>query len=515
MINVYTENYGGICNDPFEFEGDYNALDATCKLNCIREKVFHLLVAQEQYTKELSDTEISLLKATDNKSQIDSYRRTMLLLAQRHDQQKPTLQDVIDSDLLDYLHRIQQEHFTDAGADYQKIKAFITKHSRQACFKFLRSSIANLFTNIEKNLKMFTFFDLPIVGSTTSLQEGTTSYQLKKDLFNKLLLPSHLPFTKKESVLKNMLYRMPLTDLLLLDSEAKLEELEPFCTSFGQLVAYAIYQSLNLHLIAQDNKLISEVNRVKEIFAETIGNAQDKALQLKNDLLRSNTSLFFTQEADALLMKALETDFHPIDKQNKSDGTLIFLKKDVWEKEYELINIEAYSHREKGTLNLIIATHQETKEQFLLATGHGSSNDAEDGRDQISLIVEKYHENRCRQGYEKLRLLIGIDANTKKKQDVEALKALLEEKGLETGSLGPTTIKKRMATVQHHKAGKRVADEEDFLIYLKATTDHHHPLVQDLHLGFDNKPLDILPLLPNAAHRSDHLPLGATIILRA
>lgn len=143
------------------------------------------------------------------------------------------------------------------------------------------------------------------------------------------------------------------------------------------------------------------------------------------------------------------------------------MQSDIFEPDYKIIEIKEYEGSLKGRLNVILATTKQTQEKFLLASGHGNSTRAEDGRLQISKMVEKFHELAKLPENAGLQLIIGIDANTKSEKDVEILRELADDLGLIATNAGPTTIKRRMVTAQHSKAGRYAVDEEDYVLTLK------------------------------------------------
>ena len=183
----------------------------------------------------------------------------------------------------------------------------------------------------------------------------------------------------------------------------------------------------------------------------------------------------------------------------------------MWEADYQVLSIEGYDGYGKGRLNVILATNKQTGGKFVLASAHGNSTRAEDGRLQIRLIKEKFDQLLQQPENAGLQLLIGIDANTKTEDDVFALRDHLETLGLLGTSVGPTTIKQRMVTVQHSKAGRFAIDEEDYLIILKPENGGTFLLTQPT-VGFSEEKPDINIPLPNVNTPSDHYPVGATLI---
>jgi hypothetical protein len=121
--------------------------------------------------------------------------------------------------------------------------------------------------------------------------------------------------------------------------------------------------------------------------------------------------------------------------------------------------------------------------------------------------MEKYHE--LSQG--DLQLVIGIDANTKTTEDVRLFREQLDRLGLIATSVGPTTIKKRMVSVQHEKVGRFAVDEEDYLITLKAENGGKFELTSPT-VGFKQERPEKLTPLPNVNNPSDHYPVGATLL---
>ncbi len=174
------------------------------------------------------------------------------------------------------------------------------------------------------------------------------------------------------------------------------------------------------------------------------------------------------QEGDSYAVKSLTIDglFLPVDKQNFKDGTIVLLRSDFWNPDYEIIPVDDYEGYKEGRLSVILATQKDTGQKFLLASGHGHSTKSEDGRLQVEKVINLL-DYLFKTKKENIKLLIGMDANTKSKEDIKEFNLLLDKLGLIRTSVGPTTIKKRMVTAQHEKAGKVMQDEEDYLITKK------------------------------------------------
>ena len=285
-----------------------------------------------------------------------------------------------------------------------------------------------------------------------------------------------------------------------------------FSTPAGQVFFYWLYQSLNLHLISQNEAMISQINKVKQIFVNTLGSPIVRAQMFKDKLIASDASVVFTQESDAIVPQLLAEDgnFHPVDSQNPADGTFVFLRGDIWEPAYQIISIDDYEGYERGRLNVILATKMDTGEKFLLASSHGNSTRAEDGRLQIAKIIEKFHQLTKLPQKKDLQLVIGIDANTKSDVDVKLLRDHLQSLGLVATSVGPTTVKKRMVTAQHSKAGRFAVDEEDYVIVLKPEKGGHYQMT-NLTVGFQEEKPNPTIALPNIKNPSDHYPVGTTL----
>ena len=112
--------------------------------------------------------------------------------------------------------------------------------------------------------------------------------------------------------------------------------------------------------------------------------------------------------------------------------------------------------------------------------------------------------------YPDLQLLIGVDANTKSEKDVEEFIQHLDTLGLVATQVGPTTIKKRMVTVQHGKSGRIAIDQEDYLITLKPEKGGKFTLSNPT-VGFKNVAADKSQTIPNLENPSDHYPVGAIL----
>ena len=349
---------------------------------------------------------------------------------------------------------------------------------------------------------------MPIVGSM-KLLEGKDSLTLKKNLLNAIFAKENLALAKPQDLILQSLEKLDSSYLAeFFGQAADTRDLQVFSSPAGQLFFYWMYQALNLHLISIDAEMIPQVNNVKLIFSKTLGDADARAKILRERLIASSSGVLFTQESDALVPEMLTHDglFLPVNRQNGKDGTFVLLRSDLWEPDYEIISIENYEGFSAGRMNVVLATQKNSGQKFLLAACHGHSTKSADGRLQISLVMEKFHQ--LSDGT--LQLLIGIDANTKTEEDVELFRDHLDKLGLVGTRAGPTTIKKRMVTAQHAKVGKAAVDEEDYLITLKPGFGG---LFQfgSITVGFKEGFADTSKPLPNKDNPSDHYPVGATI----
>ena len=503
---AHTANILGIFDDPFEFDGDYGQ-----EVNIIRHHIFDLVVSKVALVKNLSDSQIeSLMKNKDTNDSIKIYKKNMLAHILRYEKNYgPTLSEIATSELLNTIKNKLQTLENVPLQDFNRIVEFINKYGNEKAFHFLRNNPPALL-KLDKILRDNAAragkdFNIPILSSTTKLN-GSNSDELKANLIDFLFTQKIIPLTKSEEDTKKTISVLDENYLQqFFDIQTNNKDLYVFCTPFGQIFFYWMYQALNLQLIEQHPGLIDQVNTVKEIFKNTIGNSKNRAQIFKEKLLNAKSKVIFTQESDTHFVQALLDDnlFIPVNKQNFQDGTLVFLKNDFWDPQYENIPIENYSGYDEGRLTVILATQKQTKQKFLLAACHGSSTKSEDGRMQIEKVVEKF--NQLSQILnETIILLIGIDANTKTHEDVALFKELLTKHGLISTSVGPTTIKRRMVTAQHAKAGKYALDEEDYLIVKKDQF-----LLSDPTIGFSKNKPDINKPLPNLNNPSDHYAVGS------
>ncbi len=509
---IHTANILGILNDPFEFAGDYDP-----KINAIRQRVFDLVVSPEAWVKHLSKAEIKnfLWAKSKNEEELSTYRNE--LIRQAVDAERgygPTLSQLVTPVCVENIEKKQKalEQFGFSRSDLFDILYFIERYKDQKVFHFLRNNPSALLSldkavrdQAARNGKRF---DLPILGST-KLLEGTTPDELKLNFLEAVFTPENLNLTQsKDSILQSL---KKLDDAYLkkfFGLSANSEDLSRLSTPAGQVFFYWMYQSLNLHLISEEPQMIAQVNQAKTIFARTLGDSASRANLFKQRLIESNCGLLFTQESDAFVPTVLmENDlFLSVGRQNMKDGTLVILRSDLWESNYDIVSIDGYEGFHTGKLNVILATRKNSNQRFLLASCHGNSTRPEDGRLQISLIMEKFRE--LQSSDKNLQLFIGIDANTKKEEDVKLFKKHLDQLGLISTQVGPTTIKKRMVTAQHSKSCHPAIDEEDYLITLKPEIggDFHFSHVT---VGFNQGKVDTYCPLPNMRNPSDHYAVGA------
>jgi len=508
---VHTANILGVFSDPFEFAGDYGS-----EVNSVRDQVFDLVISKEALTNHLTNYEIKELMYNEyaDQDQINAYKNILITKAKEDDYQHgPMLAELITpnliQDLIDKQKSLSSQIFSEA--ELNEMLSFLEDHKNQRVFYFFRHIPSEL--NLDKTLRdkasrAGSNFNLPILSSPETLK-GNNECQLKKELLHALFTDDLIKTAKSPASIKAGLLALDQATLVdFFGSEATHENFHVFTSPAGQIFFYWLYQSLNLHLISQDQKLIEEVNKVKTIFANTMGNPAARADSFKEKLIAANASVVFTQESDTYTPQALSLDglFYPVNNQTQDDGTFVFLRRDVWEPDYQLIAVEDYEGYRNGHLSLILATKIDTREKFLLAAAHGHHTKAEDGRLQISLIMQKFHE--LAKQYPGLQLLIGTDANTKTEADVHALRTLLDDLGLVATSVGPTTIKKRMVTAQHSKVGRNAFDEEDYLITLKQENGGLYLLTNPT-VGFREEKPNLNTMLPNLNNQSDHYSVGA------
>lgn len=506
-IIAHSCNILGTLNDPFEFNGDYGP-----EINPIREKLFALLISREAQIKNLTDEQIQHLidKESAPIQEIQAYRDTLLADAVQSDRFRgPLLSELFSSDI-ELTLRNKQILLEKAGFTFrhlEQILCFMSCNADTKAFYFLKNAPPE-FLGFDKSIQDTASgeghpFTLPIVGSTQALI-GKNCQELQQVLLEKLFTEKTLSLAKPEQWLRDCLENNQESTLHLL------------CSAPGQLFFYWLYQSLHLSLISSPENIVDEVNKVKALFASTLGNAQLRALALKEKLLNAHSSVIFVQECDtifprALLQNGIEKNlFLPIDRQNPV-GSIVFLRSDVWQSDYQSLPLETYAGYKKGRISLVLATHKQTGEKFLLASAHGNSTNPADGRLQITLIKQQYDKLLLLPENSDLQLLIGIDANTKSDEDVSALRAHLDTLGLVATNTGPTTIKQRMVTAQHTKACRYAIDEEDYIITLK--TEHGGKyLLTCPTVGFSEDKADSSVPLPNINNPSDHYPVGATLV---
>lgn len=509
---VTTANILGAFDDPFEFAGNYGEEN-----NEIREKVFDLIVSKEALAKNLSKEALADLVA---KSTITP----TIFIADNIKEDKnhgPTMQEVVTPELFDQI----KEKLLQLKVDQKDIDAlarFVTKYGNEKIFYFMRNNPPDIL-KLEKALKddaadKGKSFDLPVLGSKRILT-GKNALELKKNLANAVFTQEVLNKANPTFVDKKDENKIkPITvniDKLKPDflrgffKNGDNKDLYAFCTPAGLAFFYWLYQSLIFDLIAQDPSLIDDINTVKTEFAASLGDPKKRAAVFRQRLIVADSKLLFTQEADKYTRDSLMQDdlFLPIGKQNTKDGTLILLRSDFWEPDFEIIPFNEYAKYKAGKLTAILATQKASQQKFLLVSGHGHSEQAEDGREQMQHAVKKLAQLTEEKG-EEIFLIIGTDANTKKKADVEAFQKVLNELGLISTHVGPTTIKRRMVTVQHGKSGLYAVDEEDYIIVKKDQLTLSNATIG---FGKPGERADLSVSLPNMDNQSDHYAVSALV----
>lgn len=513
---VHTANILGSFSDPFEFEGDYGP-----EITPIRQTVFEQLIPKQVLMQTLTDDQVAARMSLEtlSSSEIARLRKRWTEEAKESDAKRgPTLEQLIPPSVRAYL--IQRQHLLNTplfpAQSLDAMLDFLDQYRTARVFRFLELS-SSPFLGIDKRLRDQAAREgkalaLPILSSTEPLKSRDAS-ALKRQLIDRLFTIDHLTLALSPSVLEPLLPEMQKdVSRYLAHGEVSLSSLRFLTTPSGQLFFYLLYQSLHLHLIAQESSLVDQVNTVKRLFAETLGNPQARINSFISQLKAAGSSVVFTQEGNALSTQALlQEGFLPLGEQNRQDGTLVFLKKTCWEPHVQVLPIKGYARSEKGVLNVVLAREKATHHPFLLASAHGHSTHAEDARQQISLIMQLFSALRTQPEYRDLQLIIGIDANTKRKEDVAAFHAHLRHLGLIATQVGPTTVKRRMITVQHEKAGRYAVDEEDYLITLSPTHGGHYTLSHPT-VGFSEGKRDPTVSLPNQQIFSDHYPVGATLV---
>lgn len=508
-IVIHTANVLGILNDPFEFDGDYGP-----EVNPIRKRVFEQVVSREALNRTLTDLQVVALlqKSNLSETEIANERRLLILQGVQADKNHgPKLSQLVPESLFNILLAKKDELAFDEK-ELQAISLFLTKYGDQKVFYFLRNNPPELLS-LDKALRDQSAregrsFDLPILGSIGPLN-GSGALELKNALAIKVFTHETLGLTKPANTVAESLQKLEKGYLKkYLGDKADNEDLQAFASPLGQLFFYWMYQALNLHLTAEDRGAIASINKVKEIFKKTLGDPEVRARELKRKLQEADNAVLFTQECDAVTIKALTADgeYLPVTSQNQQDGTLVFLRRAFFEEGVEVLRFDGYEGFQKGRINALLAKRKEGGDRYFLASCHGHSSKAEDGRRQITLIMEKFREFKG----ESIHLLIGTDANTKTADDVLLLREHLKELGLKATDVGVTTVKRRMVTAQHAKAGRFAADEEDYLITTK--TEPGALVFSHETVGFKEGRADLTKPLPNIDNPSDHYPVGATMI---
>jgi len=280
---------------------------------------------------------------------------------------------------------------------------------------------------------------------------------------------------------------------------ASLNDLTPFETPEGQVFLYLIYQRMNTRLVSQREGLVRGINNAKKAFAASpLGNPELRAEYFLNKL--KDSAVFFTQECDVSVRRVFEANnFVSTKKQISSDGSFIFLNKNIWEDDYEVLESDA-----EGKCVRIIAKQKGSDQRAYLASLHGSAKDAKHARGFISEIHRDFVERAKKDPT--LQLIIGVDANSNTPKDEQDLLDLLESLGLHAAEILITTTKERDVSIQHEKVAEEVVARKDYIITLKSHA------FKDLKTAFEARPLSGATKLPTLKMPSDHATLQARIV---
>lgn len=500
-LNFITSNLlAGV--DPFEFRGSFGE-----PIDPIREVVFANLTSMVTL-QQRSGTPLMIHGKEVSPLDYDLNRG-------------PSIGELMTPEHLSTLSSLQRncsDVFT--SDDLASIYAFVEKYKEIKPFYFFRHGSQSYVAPLDKRLldnEMRN--DLSILGSCRLLV-GESAHELNRQLLREVFSENVLRLAYPEEQIKPYLINPEAEKQIRINfgtaDDYTIEDFAFFARPAGQIFSWWLYQATNLNLACSEQGMINGINTVKTLFANTYANPYTRARTFRDRVLSSDTHVVFTQEADAITPQVFCEDgaFLPVDRQRKGDGCYVLLRSDVWDPNYEVIPLEGYKNYSKGRLNVVLATTTQG-DKFLLASGHGDSNKAEDGREQLNLIVDKYEELLKDPAYEGLQLMIGMDANTKRdvkrgKDDVVPFLKLVEERGLQVIRVGPTTVKERVVTAQYGKALVISEDEEDWVIYGGDKFKLSRPTV-----GFDRidpeAERSIAGPLPNKDNLSDHFAIGASL----
>ena len=285
-------------------------------------------------------------------------------------------------------------------------------------------------------------------------------------------------------------------------------DLNVFSTKFGQKLFYAIHHELNRYLIDQEPSLIGMLNQYNTEFAATHGNQQTRANTFIDRIEENAFGVVCVQEISAPLVQGLAENFWPIDKQGQGKDSAIFLHKELWEEDYEVLEFPGYPEKDRKNLSMVVARCKLTGEYFAFASCHGDSQNSEDAKDQLNQVVWAFRE--LERKHPGIQLEISIDANTKKPGDVAAFIAHAKSLGLECTKAWETCFKLRLAgTVMNPKVAKLDHTAGDFLLTLSQRVGGLFQLAEQ-RLGYKEEQTGNT-YLPNAEYPSDHLPVSATL----
>jgi len=487
--------------NPYEFNGELDA-----RSNAIRTDVWNRIVCFSNYYKNVPEGTKDVFNHSGNGVDSEVNKAELAKAAKAKEKTYgPTFSELVNEQFVQTL----KECFPNDEAAIDQLKALADKFKDVHVFGFFHNSPIKIAFDkiINDGLGDNTLETPPILSSTHRMHE--VEIEALKELCQYMAaIPAEMVneklSQKKLAEIEGGLNKYDQTKLQeYLGDTATKADLEIFCTPFGQKLFYMLY---HWHHRALVQDMIPEVNKLNEAFKNTLADPVARANTYVSNIQENRFGVVMIQEISQPLIDGLSENFWPIGKQTEgTEGmdSVVFLHKKLWKENYEVISFETYKDKKKITM---VVAESITGEFFAFAACHGDSQKAEDGREQLTHVMDAFW--KLKEKHPGIQLVLSTDANTKKKDEVAAFTDHATSLNFDCTDSVPTCFKQRMDTTQP-KSGTLDSSACDFLLTASAKAGGIWELARQ-RVGY-KETQENNSLLPNLAYPSDHFPRSATL----